>query len=265
MDSNTSTTGIKLRQGDREERGRLGSESDDSSDRSSASSHKLLSSSDDDEDLPTSLSNIWASIQETMTSLRQLASTVRLAGSKHREERIQWFLNFDHNKQVYEVFEKFSRQSIDYMFPKASETLRKRIAASIATRRIRFFYLELHQKKTSPHNEPPRQGENEDEVLPETQAGQEQKVWHMLPHEHNRDMSLQPSVILSDTLVTKLDPKQLDHSMDKEKRAESVTSVKISTGKFPPIPKKDPGGSFTCPYCFLILPTKEISGQKEWM
>lgn len=79
---------------------------------------------------------------------------------------------------------------------------------------------------------------------------------------------MQPSVIPSNTVDTRLDPRRL-HPQEAKEHAESVSSVlsaKLSTGSFPPIPKLDPGGvSFSCPYCFLVCPAEEASGQSQWM
>ncbi|KAI0881979.1 uncharacterized protein GGS22DRAFT_171263 [Annulohypoxylon maeteangense] len=242
------------------------SESDDSSDRSSISSYRQPQVFKDLEASPPR-STIWTSIQNTTTSLRQLALSVRQAGTQHRQERIQRFKNIDRNKQVYQLIERCAHQKVDHMFPKASKVLRERMAESIATRRMRFSYLEQHQKKTSTLNEPAPElrqdeaiGKEEESALPMIELAQQRVA----------DLGLrvrpQPSVVLSTTVVTKLDPKGLNPAQNKLKRTESVSSVKISTGKFPSIPKLDPGrASFTCPYCFLVCPAKEASGQSQWM
>lgn len=242
-----------------------------SSDRSSVS-YRLLSKSDDDEAPPSSSarSAIWTSIEDTITSLRQLSLTVRLAGAQHRQERIQRFTNLDRNKQVYQLFEKCARQKVDFLFPDASTPLRARMAESIATRRMRFRYLELHQKKTSTLNEPApalqqkeAALETEEDTLPAFQPVPQDAARN--PHPKQENMNLGKSV-LSNTVVTKLDPKQLHPAQNKAHRSESVSSVKISSGKFPSRPRLDPGGaSFTCPYCFLVCPAKEASGQNQWM
>ncbi|KAI0543458.1 hypothetical protein F4679DRAFT_577614 [Xylaria curta] len=75
----------------------------------------------------------------------------------------------------------------------------------------------------------------------------------------------QSSEVFSNTIVTKLDLKRLNPGWNKAQRAGSVASVQIPASRFPSIPKLDPGGiSFTCPYCFLICPAKEASGQSQW-
>ncbi|EJT76427.1 hypothetical protein GGTG_06346 [Gaeumannomyces tritici R3-111a-1] len=69
---------------------------------------------------------------------------------------------------------------------------------------------------------------------------------------------VQPSIILSSTEVTALDPEEL-RTADwfKAERPESVSSIQVSHGEFPKMPDLDPGGlSFTCPYCFLVFPIR---------
>lgn len=260
-------------QGDGQEGSSSAGESEDSSDRSSTSSYRLLSPSDDDE-IPSRSpprSTIWTSVQETITSLRQLALTIRIAGARHRQERIQRFKNLDPNKQVYQLVEECARQTVDFQFPEASESLRERMAESIATRRARFLYLEQHQKKTSTLNEraPDLQrteAPKDEENTPPTMQPEQQQAAIMLPPQSNLGPSVQPSVMLSATDRTKLDLKQLQTIQKNTKRAESVSSVKISMGTIPSMPKLHPGGaSFTCPYCFLVCPAKEASGQNRWM
>ncbi|KAK1965186.1 hypothetical protein LY78DRAFT_107567 [Colletotrichum sublineola] len=250
--------------GDKPEEDQSASESDDSSDRSSAPSYRLLEPSDDDEGYRLSASsspNTWTSIRNTITSLRPLALTLRLAGAQHRQEQIRHFKNLDRNKQVYQLFERCARRRVDWLFPKSSKTLRERMAESVATRRARFLYLEEHQENISTLNEPapmPQQKEGYGEkeklgALPVVQPGQQQQGT-VRP-------SVQSSVIQSTKTVTKLDPEKLYPARSNIKPAESVSSVKIPINKFPLPPTLDPGGtSFTCPYCFLVCPAIEASG-----
>ncbi|RSL95715.1 hypothetical protein CDV31_013773 [Fusarium ambrosium] len=226
--------------GDSQEGSSSAGESEDSSDRSSTSSYRLLSPSDDDEG-PPPRSTVWTSIQHTMTGLRQLALTIRLAGARHRQERIQRFKNLDRNEQVCQLIQTLARQMADFRFPEASEPLRERMAESIATRRARFLYLEQHQKKTSTLNEPAPALEQKEDIIQEIPSGQQQSPMVLPPQQGNLGPSLQPSVILSTTDVTKLDLKQPQPAQKSAKRAESVSSVKISMGTIPSIPTLDTG------------------------
>ncbi|KAI1739865.1 hypothetical protein F4680DRAFT_126310 [Xylaria scruposa] len=248
---------------DSEEDSSPNSDSDDSSDRSSTSSYRQFQAFEDEEvPLPPQIT-IWTPVQNIITSLRQLALTVRLAGAQHRQERIQRFKNLDRNKETCQLFERYARQTVDFQFPNASQILRERTAVSIATRRARFLYLEQHQKKISTLNEPAP------ELHPNEVTGDEQEISSVLHPKLKRAGSsrsvVQPSEVLSSTIVTKLDLKQPNPNWNKIQRAESVSSVKIPTSAFPSIPKLDPGGtSFTCPYCLLVCPAKEGSGHSQW-
>ncbi|KAM0414538.1 hypothetical protein ACHAPT_013618 [Fusarium lateritium] len=243
-------------------------ESDDSSDRSSTSSYRLLQPTEDDEAASQPQPSVRTSVQNTITSLRQLALTVHRAGAHHRQVRIERFKGLERNKEVYETFERYAQRKVDHLFPNASETLRKRMAQSIATRRARFSYLEKHQKKISTLSEPaPTLQQNEVKVDEEFQVPspveQHQARKVVSPQNCYLDTNIDPSAILSNTIVTKLDLKRIEPTQDK--RAESVTSVKISTGKFPSMPRLDTTGtSFTCPYCFLVHPAKEAGGETQW-
>ncbi|KAI1173275.1 hypothetical protein F4777DRAFT_558292 [Nemania sp. FL0916] len=254
---------------DNEEETMSSSESDNSSDRSFSSSYEKSGAVVDEEDRrarPTVLS----SVQNIITNLRQLELTIRRAGAQHRQERIQRFKNLDRNREVYEGFARYARQTVDYVFPKASETIRERTAISIATRRLRFQYLEQHMRKTSTligstktlHwnkniKEDGGEGEGEESVLSVNNQGKQ--------HLANVEPSTRRGEALSSTVPTKLDRVQFIPDQNKFKPAESVSSVKISTGTFPPKPKLNPGGtSFTCPYCFIVFPAKEASGTNEW-
>ncbi|KAM5374731.1 hypothetical protein ACJZ2D_006375 [Fusarium nematophilum] len=243
-------------------------ESEDSSDRSSTSSYRLLQPTEDDEAPTAPQSSAWTSIQNTITSLRQLALTVHRAGAHHRQARIERFKNLDRNKEVYETVERYALQKVDHLFPDASETLRKRMAQSIATRRARFSYLETHQKKVSTLSEPAPVLQPKESVIDEmpqvaSPAGQPQARNTAAPQPWYLEANMDPSVVLSNTVVTKLDPRRMQALPPK--RAESVLSIQIGTGTFPSIPKLDSTGtSFTCPYCFLVCPAKEVSSQTQW-
>lgn len=202
-----------------------------------------------------------------MNSLRQLELSIRLAGDTHRQERIQRFRN--RHLQWYEMFERCAGEKVDHLFPKASEILRKRMAESIATRRTRFSYLKLHQEKMSTLNDPaPALHQHQNEAPHPSRTGQQHlEIARFMPLQQDvTGPRYQPSVMLSNTSITKLDPALVQTPCTNTNRPESVSSVKISNGNLPAIPKLDPGGtSFTCPYCLLVCPAKEASGEKEWM
>ncbi|KAF4463390.1 serine threonine kinase [Fusarium albosuccineum] len=215
--------------------------SDQSSDRSSISSYRLPCPTEDYEAASKTQLDAWTSTQNTIISLRQLALTIHRAGANHRQARIERFIGLDGNKEVCETVQRYAQQKVDHLFPNASETLRKRVAKSIAIRRGRFLYLRKHQKKLSALSEPApalqqnEAREDEEPQLPslieKRQAGES-----VSPRARYLDADVDPSV-LSNTIVTKLDPERI--KIIQNNRAESVTSVKISSD-FPKKPKLDP-------------------------
>ncbi|UKZ64246.1 uncharacterized protein TrAtP1_005465 [Trichoderma atroviride] len=255
-----------------EEESSSDSQSNDSSDRSSISSYRPIKPpepsepSEDDDAAPPSHSRTWTSIENTITSLRQLAITVQRAGNQHRQERTERFKT--NNAELYQLFERCARQKVEHLFPNASIILQERMARSVATRRIRFLYLNRHQKKISTLGKtaPVLQREPEpieaDPAQAASPAGYQETRDIASPSLRTRT-GINPSIILSNTIATKLDIKNLHPAQNK--RAESVTSVVIPTGTFPSIPKMDSTGtSFTCPFCFLICPAEEAKGKKQW-
>lgn len=241
-------------------------DSDYSSDRSTT--YQLHASSGEDDATPSAEGRLttWSSIQDTLTNLRQLALTIHLMGTQHRQARIERFKNLDRNKQVYKLFNDYAQQKVNYTFPNASLTLKQRMAESIGTRRARFMYLMQHQIKTSKSDKqssaPPRNNVQEEEGSASTQ----EEVTNVPIPQHvdqqpSLRASLRTSAVLSSTTVTGLDPNPRN-----PKRAESVSSIRATVGKLPSRPKLAPGAtSFTCPYCFLVFPVSEFSGQSQWM
>lgn len=143
------------------------------------------------------------------------------------------------------------------------------MAQSVARRRIRFLYLERHQKKVSTLGEaiPALQTEPEPMKAGQTQAaspaGYQEARDVVSSSQRNEAMGINLSTIMSKTIATKLDMKNLHPAQNK--RAESVISVEIPTGTFPSMPKMDSTGtSFACPFCFLICPAEEANGVKKW-
>ncbi|CAJ0549768.1 Ff.00g033810.m01.CDS01 [Fusarium sp. VM40] len=241
------------------------SESENSSTCSSTPSYRLVESSDDDEPLPgqSKGSNIWASIEDTMTGLRQLGLSIRLAGTQHRQERVSRFKKL--NGPMYDMFERLAREKIDHNFNKASETLRKRMAESIATRRVRFMYLEKHQNKLSTLSSP-------EPPLQDSKRIAEHTIYSAQPQLGSQNAEGLPtfepralfSQILSETVPTEYNTKEIRPIQKAPERGGSVASVVLNSA-LPPIPKLDPGGaSFACPFCFLVCPANEARGYERW-
>lgn len=243
----------------------LASESESSSACLSTPSYRLIESLEDDEPLhgQSKGSNIWASIEDIMTGLRQLGLSIRLAGTQYRQERVSRFKKL--NGLMYDMFERLAREKIDHNFNKASETLRKRMAESIATRRVRFMYLEKHQNKLSTLNSP-------EPALQDSKRIAEDMIYSAQPELGSQKAeglpTLEPraqfSQILSNIVTTKYNTREIRPLQRAPEREGSVASVVLNSA-LPPIPKLDPGGaSFTCPFCFLVCPANEARGYERW-
>lgn len=159
----------------------------------------------------------------TVGHLHDLEREIHQPRNQHPWEAIEKFRR--NNEESYQSFERCTRQKVKHLFPNASAALQERMAQSVARRRIRFLYLERHQKKTSTLRE----------AVPALQT-----MLELVRVDHTPEP-------------------------DQNERAESVVSVEIPTGTFPSAPKLDPtGSSFTCPFCFLICPAEEAKREKQW-
>ena len=246
----------------------LSSEIDKTNDDSSISEYEFLSSSDEFEAAApiAYFSESCVAIQETIDRLNRLAAIIRHSEKKHRQLRIERYLDKPANLEVHQRIKMLALWKVEYLFPEASEALRERMAESIAKRRSRFFYVKQHQRKTSPPNCP----------QPAPQASVNYEEAHALPQSPDpynelpvftRPQILKPSVVSSTTLsptevTTKLDQNHL--RVIKEDRPETAASAYLSRSGFPNPPKVcSTETSFLCPYCCLECPTKEAHG-KLW-
>ncbi|MCJ1425603.1 hypothetical protein MMC29_003503 [Sticta canariensis] len=241
------------------------SEIDETNDDSSISEYDFLSSSEEIEAVApiAPLSESCVAIQETIDRLNRLAAMIRRSGKKHRQLRIERYLDKPSNLEVHQRIKMLALWKVEYFFPQASEALRERMAESIAKRRSRFFYIKQHQRKTSTPNYP----------QPAPQAPVDYEEAHALPQSPDPDNELpvlirpqifEPfvvsSTILSGTEVTKLDQNLL--RAIREDRPETVASAYLSLSGFPNPPKVcSTETSFLCPYCCLERPMKEARGE----
>lgn len=201
------------------------------------------------------------SINNTITSLRQIGIKLHRGGARHRQERIARFIHLERNQQQYKLFENLALQSVTFLFPNASSTLHQRMATSIAMRRARFLYLEQHQFKLRAlevTEEPQNTSQSVEVAIPISQDETEiPKVLPAPPSLRSRAMpSLYQRTELSRTIATKIDV---------PKKAESVASVQMTVQSLPPMPSINKvTGSFSCPYCFLICPSSEANSEEAW-
>lgn len=224
-------------------------------DDSSISDYEFLSSSDEIEVATPNepLSKSQVAIQETIDRLHRLATIIRRSGKKHRQLRIERYLDKEKNREVYDRIKMLVFEKVDFSFPKASLALKERMAESVAKRRSRFSYIEKHQQKIAAPNHP----------LLAPQPPVVYKEASTLPQFVDQGIKQPPggaSTILSATEDTKLDQKQL--RAVKEDHPESVASAYISQSGFPDPPKlRSIDTTFHCPYCCLECPIKEAHGE----
>ncbi|CEJ93522.1 hypothetical protein VHEMI09103 [[Torrubiella] hemipterigena] len=253
---------VKLHENEEDEMS-IDSESDRSSNRSEASYRLALDDQPEDEDKLAPSDGIWASVHDTITSLRQLGATLRRAGVRHRQQRVARFAGLDRNREQYEMFERLAYQKAAHIFPNASTALQKRIAESIAIRRCRFLYLERHQMKarvstdmlaTDSSNNPL----SSEAMLQKSTTGNDlQEPKNYIPSIRKKSApTLNLQTELSKTVATELDPQPY---------AESVASVQVTMGTFPPLPTiNESTMSFTCQYCSLVCPATESINETAW-
>lgn len=241
----------------------IDSESDRSSNRSEASYRLALDDLSEDEDELVPSTGIWESVHDTITSLRQLGATLRRAGVRHRQQRVARFASLDRNKEQYEMFERLAYQKAAHTFPNASPALHKRIAESIAMRRCRFLYLERHQMKARISTDvlatdPPNNVLFPEVVHRESTAAEDfqQPKDPIYSTINESTPTVNQQTELSKTVATELDFRPY---------AESVASVQVTMGAFPPLPTIDESTmSFTCQYCYLVCPATESSNETAW-
>ncbi|KAL7919928.1 hypothetical protein ACQKWADRAFT_329278 [Trichoderma austrokoningii] len=116
----------ELSRKEHEEESSSDSQSDISSDRSPISSNRRRLLSTIRDAASPSVSRAWTSIEYTITSLDQLAITIRQAGNQHRQERTEKFKS--KNELLYESFRIYAKQQVQRLFPNASTILQERMA-----------------------------------------------------------------------------------------------------------------------------------------
>lgn len=121
---------------------------------------------------------------------------------------------------------------------------------------MRFEYLKHHQEKLACglHHESPPQPQNDAAgttltTFPETDTRVNKPgSQNTTPRAGNR------GVILSATENTRLD------TISSPRTTESVASLTMGHDDFPYRPKLQESDTFTCPYCFLVIPSTEAEG-----
>ncbi|CZR68612.1 uncharacterized protein PAC_18511 [Phialocephala subalpina] len=198
-------------------------------------------------------------IEDTIDRLHGHALRITRAGAKHRRERLEKYRQKEGPKVLYEGFKELGIRTAKMQFPSASEAFRERMAESFARRRIRFEYLEKHQKKRAVD----RDVQDEQGLPPEGGDGLAQLLQKQEPPKRLnipvRRLLQDQRTIYSATENTKLEMRPLPR---REERVESVASIALRHPGFPPRPRSS-GASFQCPYCRLEFRAREAD-EDRW-
>lgn len=207
-------------------------------------------------------------VEDTIVRLHGYALQIDRAAAKHRQERLKLYQQRDETKLDYEAYKRIGLlRGAKVHFRSASEAFQERMADSLARRRVRFDYLEKHQRKRA--YKPPNQQPGLVVASKPMAALQGQRSeMSRTPIQEAAAISPPPSgrpgqeqkTAYSATLNTKLEMGSVGRQ---QKRAESVISVAQEHPDFP-APPRIMGASFHCPYCRLDFRAAEAKGP-HWM
>lgn len=202
----------------------------------------------------------WTRIERNIHRL-YMQARLNEDGENDMQTRIERFKNKPGQNQVYELFKTMAREKVEHQFPRSPLWMQERIAESFARRRMRFEYLKHHQEKLACglHHESPPQPQNDPAgttltPFPETDTQvNKPDSRNTTPRAGNR------SVILSATENTRLDTISSPRAQVFPS-TESVASLTMRHDDIPYRPKLQESDTFTCPYCFLVIPSTEAEG-----
>ena len=191
-------------------------------------SHKETDdASDDDYDTGEELNQLYSNIVTVINCLFQMSMLVRKP-ARHD------FHTLPQSKEVL-AFKPFDQAHVNEKYPEADERLLVRLGLAITLRRQYLRYRERHHAKLKKGLEIGTEG------------------------------SVAPTVTLSDTVVTGVEPWRID-SQDETTASEiSQTSYAPSMVAGGPLvipapPKESSGGApFECPYCFVVISVDRTS------
>ena len=185
--------------------------------------------SDDDYDTGEDLTQLHSNVVTVINCLFQMSMLVRKP-ARHD------FYTLPQSQEVL-AFKPFDQAHVKEKYPEADERLLARLGLAITLRRQYLRYRERHHAKL-------KQG-----------------------LEIGTEGSVTPTVMLSDTVVTGVDPWHID-SQDEatasEKSQTSYASSMLAGGPLVvPAPPKESsrGAPFECPYCFVII---SVDGTSAW-
>lgn len=211
-------------------------------------------------------------VEDVISRLIRLSASIRQSGSLHRDSKADRYIDRDENgNDLTAQFANIASLVVDHKFPDADETIRNRLAQSIARRRNRFEYRRKHQQKLArPYplkqqlptlQRPGLSGRVPPPALPGKSialpAMSEPNLQQVEPTER----------LPSHTSASLLDPERFKMpSKPTSSKASTVLSgspTQAATLSFPRAPHVGRNDVFECPYCCILYPAKEARG-KYW-
>ncbi|CZR60318.1 uncharacterized protein PAC_10214 [Phialocephala subalpina] len=255
------------------EHGSSGDESEASEDHSPTSStssftfSSISSSKDaDDETIPAIILEARTEVQDAISRLNRLSTSIRNSGLHYRDLKAATFVDRDEDDDWTAFYARLSTLVVNHKFPDANEVLRLRAAKSLAQRRNQLAYRRRHQQKLARKytNDRPLFGGFQQEgkiSLEAPKTSPEQKIQAPEP------LNIKQHV-MSNTSASILDPRRfVNRPRSTTSKAPSTvmlgTPSQVAALNFPPEPKLERVDFFECPYCFILCPAKESRG-KHW-
>ncbi|KAH7176809.1 hypothetical protein EDB81DRAFT_50270 [Dactylonectria macrodidyma] len=202
-------------------------------------------------------------IEDTIDRLHGHERQIENSGAKHRQERVKLYCEKEGPSWAFNGYKELATRKANDEFKLASDTIKKRIAESFARRRIRFEYLERHQKKRAAVIVAPKPLPLAPQLAPADGSSVAIKKPIVPEKPSNTPMRriLQDQrTIYSATENTKL---VMRPGSKLPERAESVASVALRHIGFPPPPRVT-DGVFQCPYCRLEFRAREAE-KARWI
>jgi hypothetical protein len=240
---------------------------------SSSLSFEVLSSSEESEKLSTNptrgtqhrkaIDNLRQHVGDYVDRLSAHAHRIHRAGAEHRRHRIEKFLLKPGTQELYQSYIDVARSRANEVFEPASDTIKARVAESLARRRLRFEYLRLHQRKRAIGTLPPKDATQTIATIRESdtdlQVVKNAAGSTSLPTDPAA-LPLDQKTLLSMTVDTRL--QELPFQQERHEPAESVRSLAQRHTNFPE-PPRIVQGRFRCPYCWLEFGESEAE-KRRW-
>ena len=198
-------------------------------------------------------------ISETISRLEGHARLIGQAGASHKRRRVEVYRQRNGPNQIYENFRQLGRVKAKQQFPQAFVFIVERVAESFARRRIRFQYLQEHQKKRAVDMEYrfDRTSSWPLSSLTRTAGGLSRLKELSDAQTASAHRSSDQKTIVSQTVNTEY---SMPAQHRRTRRAESVIST-ASTGQGFPPPPLVIDERIQCPYCLLEFRADEAEKQ----